>query len=249
MQNNERIYLRMSKNCSNFAAVIKKVKILIADSDLSLATVLSDYLSSRGYDAEHETDGNELLSRLLAAHYDLLLMDIVLEGMNGFKLLKEIRRQKPLLPIIILTTKTDREAQLRAFELGCDDYQFKPFTMDILICRIEAILRRTRLQEESKLRVFQLGSVSFDSVHQTLGGQHLSGRLNDLLLLLCRRQDDIVDKHLILNELWQEDNAFTARSLHVFINTLRTMLAPHGYKILAVRNRGYKLVKDENSKI
>lgn len=220
-----------------------KTRIIVCDADLSLATVLTDYLASRGYEAEYLEDGKQLLPALAASHYDLLLLDIQQEGINGFQLLKDIRREHALLPVIVLTTKTDREAQLRAFQLGCDDYQFKPFTMDILICRIEAILRRVRAQEENRQRVFTLGDKVFDSVHQTLGDQHLSGRQSDVLLLLCRRPDTVVERHFILSEVWHEDNAFTARSLSVYINALRTLLAHCGYRILAVRNRGYKLVQ------
>lgn len=220
-----------------------KTRIIVCDADLSLATVLTDYLASRGYEAEYLEDGKQLLPALAASHYDLLLLDIQQEGINGFQLLKDIRREHALLPVIVLTIKTDREAQLRAFQLGCDDYQFKPFTMDILICRIEAILRRVRAQEENRQRVFTLGDKVFDSVHQTLGDQHLSGRQSDVLLLLCRRPDTVVERHFILSEVWHEDNAFTARSLSVYINALRTLLAPCGYRILAVRNRGYKLVQ------
>jgi len=100
-----------------------------------------------------------------------------------------------------------------------------------------------RAQEENRQRVFTLGDKVFDSIHQTLDGQHLSGRQSDVLLLLCRRPDTVVERHFILSEVWHEDNAFTARSLSVYINALRTLLAPCGYRILAVRNRGYKLVQ------
>lgn len=228
---------------------MSKTRIIVCDNDLSLATVLTDYLASRNYEAEHLADGKELISVLHSSHYDLLLLDIQQETINGFQLLKDVRREYALLPVIILTAKNDRESQLRAFQWGCDDYVTKPFTMDILICRIEAILRRMRTQEENRLRVFNLGGKVFDSIRQTFDGHHLSGRQSEVLLLLCRRPDTLVERHFILREIWQEDNAFTARSLNVYINALRTLLAPCGYKILAVRNRGYKLVQSENSTI
>jgi DNA-binding response OmpR family regulator len=135
---------------------------------------------------------------------------------------------------------------MRAFQLGCDDYQFKPFTMDILICRIEAILRRVRALEENKQKIFDLNGHTFDSLHQTFDGQHLSSRESDLLLMLCRHEGDVVDRHRILSALWKEDNAFTSRSLGVFINHLRQFLTPAGYEIIAVRYRGYKLVRNEH---
>ena len=225
---------------------MNKIRLLVGDSDLSLATVLTDYLASRGYEAEHVTDGTQVLSALQAAHYDLMLLDVDITGINGFQLLRDIRRTFPILPVIVLTARTDRESQLRAFQLGCDDYQFKPFSMDILICRVEAIMRRVRIMEENRQRVFTLGDKVFDSIHQKLGDERLSGRLNELLLLLCRRQDILVERHFILSEIWKEDNAFTARSLSVFINHLRTLVRPCGYDIIAVRNRGYKLVQNEH---
>lgn len=223
-----------------------KIRIIVCDTELSLATVLTDYLESRGYEAELLTDGSQVLSALQRSHYDLMLLDVQQESVNGFQLLRDIRRSFPILPIIVLTAKNDRESQLRAFQLGCDDYQFKPFTMDILICRIEAILRRVRTQEENRQRVFDLGGYTFDSVHQTFNGKHLSGRQNEVLLLLCRRSDTLVERHFILSEVWHEDNAFSARSLSVFINALRNILQPAGYTILAVRNRGYKLVNQKS---
>ena len=220
-------------------------RILIIDGDISLSTVLSDYLMSRGYKAQAVGNGKAGLDALSDMHWDLILMELQGIEMNGFELLKNIRHRLPQLPLIILTARNDRESQLRAFQLGCDDYQTKPFSMDILICRMEAILRRIRAFEESKQRVFDLNGHLFDATHQTFDGQHMSSRESDLLLMLCRQEGNVVDKHRILSALWKEDNAFTARSLGVFINHLRHFLTPAGYQIIAVRYKGYKLVNSQ----
>ena len=217
-------------------------RILIIDGDISLSTVLRDYLVSRGYQAAMEPMGREALSRLSSEHWDIVLMELQGLGMNGYELLKGIRHRLPKLPIFILSSRSDREDQMRAFELGADDYILKPFSMDLLICRIEAVLRRIRAYEENRQKVFQLGTHTFDSVHQSLDGTHLSSRESDLLLMLCRNEGEVVDKHKILSALWKEDNAFTARSLGVYINHLRGHLRPIGYEIIAVRYKGYKLV-------
>ena len=219
-------------------------RILIIDGDISLSTVLRDYLVSRGYQAAMEPMGREALSRLSSEHWDIVLMELQGIGMNGYELLKGIRHRLPKLPIFILSSRSDREDQMRAFELGADDYILKPFSMDLLICRIEAVLRRIRAYEENRQKVFQLGTHIFDSVHQSLDGAHLSSRESDLLLMLCRNEGEVVDKHKILSTLWKEDNAFTARSLGVYINHLRGHLRPIGYEIIAVRYKGYKLVTD-----
>ena len=219
-------------------------RILIIDGDISLSTVLRDYLVSRGYQAAMEPMGREALSRLSSEHWDIVLTELQGLGMNGYELLKGIRHRLPKLPIFILSSRSDREDQMRAFELGADDYILKPFSMDLLICRIEAVLRRIRAYEENRQKVFQLGTHIFDSVHQSLDGAHLSSRESDLLLMLCRNEGEVVDKHKILSALWKEDNAFTARSLGVYINHLRGHLRPIGYEIIAVRYKGYKLVTD-----
>ena len=175
-------------------------------------------------------------------HWDTVLMELQGIGMNGYELLKNIRHREPKLPLLIVSTRSDREDQMRAFELGCDDYITKPFSIDLLICRIEAILRRVRALEENKQKIFELNGRTFDAIHQTFDGKHMSSRESELLLMLCRHENEVVDKHRILSALWKEDNAFTARSLGVFINHLRQFLTPVDYSIIAVRYRGYKLI-------
>ena len=220
-------------------------RILIIDSDVTLSTVLSDYLASRGYKTQRVSDGKAGMDLLRSGHWDALLMELQGVGMNGYDLIKEVRHLLPQIPLIVLTTRSEREDQMRAFQLGCDDYQTKPFSMDLLICRIEAVLRRAREHEENKQRIFDLNGHVFNATHQTFDGIHLSSRASDLLLMLCRNEGEVVDRHRILAALWKEDNAFTSRSLGVFINHLRKFLTPAGYEIIAVRYKGYKLVKDE----
>ena len=238
-------YLHMSFFLCTFATnlSIMTSRILVIDSDISLSTVLCDYMESRGYKAQRVSDGKAGLATLSSEHFDGVLMELQGIGMNGYELIKDIRHRLPHIPLIVLTTRADREDQMRAFQLGCDDYQTKPFSMDLLICRIEAILRRIRAFEENKQRVFELNGTVFDATHQTFGTQHMSSRESDLLLMLCRQEGEVVDKHKILSALWKEDNAFTARSLGVYINHLRGYLTPVNYEIIAVRYKGYKLVQ------
>ena len=127
----------MCNFCSTFAAIFGNMstRILIIDGDISLSTVLRDYLVSRGYQAAMEPMGREALSRLSSEHWDIVLMELQGLGMNGYELLKGIRHRLPKLPIFILSSRSDREDQMRAFELGADDYILKPFSMDLLICR------------------------------------------------------------------------------------------------------------------
>ena len=224
-------------------------KILIIDGDISLSTVLSDYLASRGYSARWVSDGKVGLDLLTAEHWDVVLTELQGLGINGYELIKDIRHREPDIPLLVLTTRSEREDQMRAFQLGCDDYQTKPFSMDILICRIEAVLRRARAKQESKQRIFDLNGHIFDATHQTFDGRHMSSRESELMLMLCRNEGEVVDKHHILSAIWKEDNAFTARSLGVYINHLRAFLTPADYQIIAVRYKGYKLVNNEPLKV
>lgn len=219
-------------------------RILIIDGDISLSTVLCDYLSSRGYKAQTASDGRKGLEALREEHWDAVLTELQGIGMNGYELLRDIRHRLPRIPLIVLTTRSDREDQMRAFQLGADDYQTKPFSMDILICRIEAVLRRVREYEESKQKLFDLNGHVFDALHQTFDGAHMPSRASELLLMLCRNEGNIVDRHRILSALWKEDNAFTSRSLGVYVNHLRHFLTPAGYTVVAVRYKGYKLVNN-----
>ncbi len=217
-------------------------RILIIDTDISLATVLTDYLLSRNYQAQFLTNGKAALELMEHTAADAVLTELHVDGINGFDLVREIRRRSPRLPLIVLTSRSEREAQIRAFQLGADDYVTKPFSMDILICRIEAVMRRVREHEENKQKVFDLNGHTFNAVRETFDSEHMSSREAALLLMLCRNEGEVVDKHAILAALWKEDNAFTARSLGVFINHLRHYLTPAGYSIIAVRYKGYKLV-------
>ena len=164
-------------------------RLLIIDTDISLATVLSDYLTSRGYQAQFLTSGKAALAAMEQKPFDVVLTELHVDGINGFDLVRELRRRYPPLPLIVLTSRIERESQIRAFKNGADDYVTKPFSMDILICRIEAILRRIRQDEENRQRVFFFffciadalpqgrrsgGQTPYTHVHME-GGQYVHG--------------------------------------------------------------------------
>ena len=163
--------------------------------------------------------------------------------MNGYELLKLIRQKSDKIPVIVLSAKTDRDDIIRAYEFGCDDYVTKPFSMDILICKIDALIRRCRVYVESEQTEWQLGDFVFDSVRQQLGDKHLSSRENDLLRMLCQNMNNLVDRNRILMSIWGEDTYFNARSLSVYVNHLRKYLGETSpIRIMSVHGKGYKLV-------
>lgn len=220
-----------------------QTNILLVDDDANLSTVLADYLRSKGYVVENATNGKEAWELLLVKRYDLVISDIMMPKMNGFELLKLLRSQYLDLPVVILTAKTDRDDVIRAYEFGCDDYVTKPFSMDILICKIEAVLRRYRLSLETEQVEWQLGDLKYDSIRQQLGDRHLSSRENDLLKMLCVNMNTLVDRNRILMSIWGADTYFNARSLSVYINHLRKYMGEGSpVRIMSVHGKGYKLV-------
>ena len=224
--------------------MLTQTNILLVEDDINLSTVLADYLRSKGYVVEQANNGAEAWDLILIKDYDLIISDIMMPKTNGYELLKLIRQKHDRLPILILSAKTDRDDIIRAYELGCDDYVTKPFSMDILICKIEAIMRRSRKYMESNQSEWLLGNLLYDSVRQQLGDQHLSTRENELLKMLCQNLNNLVDRNRILMSIWGEDTYFNARSLSVYINHLRNYLGEDNpMRIMSVHGKGYKLVQ------
>ena len=189
--------------------MLTQTNILLVEDDINLSTVLADYLRSKGYVVEQANNGAEAWDLILIKDYDLIISDIMMPKMNGYELLKLIRQKHDRLPILILSAKTDRDDIIRAYELGCDDYVTKPFSMDILICKIEAIMRRSRKYMESNQSEWLLGNLLYDSVRQQLGDKHLSTRENELLKMLCQNLNNLVDRNRILMSIWGEDRHVT----------------------------------------
>jgi DNA-binding response OmpR family regulator len=219
-------------------------RILLVESDANLSIVVADYLRSKSYIVETAKDGQEAWELIPKRHYDIVLSNITMPHVNGYELLKLIRSSFANLPVVFLSDKKDKDSIIRAYELGCDDYIFKPYSIDILTYQIEAILRRYQHNENQNQSVFDLGDLHFDSVRQMLGDQHLSTRENELLLLFCQNMNNLVERNYILMSLWGEDTYFNARSLSVYVNHLRNYLGKENpVRILSVHSKGYKMVQ------
>lgn len=226
----------------------QKTKLLLAEDDENLGLLLKEYLVAKGYDASLYPDGEAAYKGFMREHYDICILDIMMPKKDGFTLAKDIRIVNPDIPVIFLTAKNMKEDVLEGFKLGADDYITKPFSMEELIMRIEAILRRTSLESQSNAQpVFTLGRYTFDTRKQTLAqGEDvvkLTTKESDLLKLLCQNANKILERNYALRSIWIDDNYFNARSMDVYITKLRKHLKDEPtVEIINVHGKGYKLI-------
>ncbi len=226
----------------------KEHKILLAEDDENLGMLLSEYLQAKGYETDLAPDGEEAYTLFVSKNdYDLCVFDVMMPKKDGFTLAKEIRMLNANVPIIFLTAKTMKDDILQGFKAGADDYLAKPFSMEELILRIEAILRRTAGGQATAQDTYQLGKITFDTQKQQLScGNNiikLTTKESELLKLLCINANQVLERNLALKTIWVDDNYFNARSMDVYITKLRKHLKDDPtVEILNVHGKGYKLV-------
>ena len=226
----------------------QKTKLLLAEDDENLGLLLKEYLIAKGFDAELFPDGEAAYKGFMKAHFDICILDIMMPKKDGFSLAKDIKAVNPDIPIIFLTAKNLKDDVIEGFKLGADDYITKPFSMEELIFRIEAILRRTSLESTAVMEpVFTLGKFTFDTRKQTLmdGDKtvKLTTKESDLLKLLCQNANKVLERNYALKSIWIDDNYFNARSMDVYITKLRKHLKDEpSVEIINVHGKGYKLI-------
>ncbi len=223
------------------------VRILLAEDDESLGSLLQEYLRARKFDTDWVMNGEKAFRSFEKNHYDLCILDIMMPIKDGFTLATEIRMVDSGMPIIFLTAKSMKEDILEGFVHGADDYITKPFSMEELIFRIEAILRRTKGTVDGKNICQKIGKYDFDAMKQTLSiGDHiqnLTTKETELLKLLCNNRNRILERNFALKAIWYDDNYFNARSMDVYITKLRKYLKEDiSVQIINVHGKGYKLM-------
>ena len=202
-----------------------KMRILLCEDEESLGMLVREYLQAKGYDAELYLDGEAGYRAFTKSKFDMCLLDVMMPKMDGFALAREIRLVNSEIPIIFLTAKNLKDDILEGFKLGADDYLTKPFSMDELVYRMEAILRRVKSKEQKNLTRFQLGKFIFDTQRQTLTIGEKQTKLTtkecELLTMLCVHANDVLEREVALKTIWVDDNYFNARSMDVYITKLR----------------------------
>jgi len=227
---------------------MKKISILLAEDDPNLGQLLKNYLIARDYETTLVTDGAQAMQIFRKDRYQLCLLDVMMPELDGFTLAREIRALDPHIPVIFLTAKNLKEDVIEGFKSGADDYLTKPFSMEELLYRIEAILRRlSGKQSEPPATSYSIGKFTFDVTKQLLTfndqSQKLTTKESELLELLCRHRNEVLERNFALKSIWIDDNYFNARSMDVYITKLRKYLSrDKTVEILNIHGKGYKLL-------
>lgn len=225
---------------------MKNTKILLAEDDVNLGNLLCDYLKAKGYETVLASNGDEAFNLFAKGGFNLCLFDVMMPIKDGFTLAKEIRKINETIPIIFLTAKSMKEDTLQGFQSGADDYISKPFSMEELLARITAVLRRSMPQQkEEETHLFAIGKYQFDYQKRLLNlngkEQKLTSKENELLKLLCINQGKMLERTYALKAIWEDDNYFNARSMDVYIAKLRKLLNEDDrIEIMNVHGRGFR---------
>lgn len=224
----------------------EKVKILLAEDDTSLGTVLSNFLKAKSFDVTLCVDGEIALKRYKEAIFDFVILDVMMPVKDGFTVAKEIRKTDTEIPILFLTAKSMKEDKLSGFDAGADDYMTKPFAMEELLARINAILKRS-YKEGKKETTFKIGDIDYDYLTQTIDVKgdksKLTTKENELFYLLVKNKDEVLDRNDALKHVWGDDNYFNGRSMDVYITKLRKYLSTsEKVEIMNVHGKGFRLL-------
>lgn len=226
----------------------KEVRILLAEDDINLGQLLQTFLKSKGFAVSLAQNGQIAFDKFSKNEYDFCIFDVMMPEMDGFTLAKEVREINKQVPILFLTAKSMKNDKLEGFSVGADDYLTKPFAMEELLARINAILRRTEsVITENQLDEVMIGTIKYEPDYRLLHLQEevkkLTTKENQLLQLLVKNKNEILDRNATLRAIWGDDNYFNGRSMDVYIAKLRKLLKEDPtIEIMNVHGKGFKLV-------
>lgn len=225
-----------------------KLRILLAEDDKNLGMVLKTFLEAKGYFVTLCADGEEALQAFYSSPYDFCIFDVMMPVKDGFTLARQIRKTDKKIPILFLTAKSLPEDKLKGFNAGADDYLTKPFSMEELLARIKAIVRRAgSTAEEFPHQIYTLGNYLFDYTAQLLRmgdkEQKLTSKEANIMKILADNPNEVVDRTVILRTVWDSDSYFNARSMDVYLSRLRKYLQHDpDVQIINIHGVGFKLV-------
>jgi DNA-binding response OmpR family regulator len=226
-----------------------KVKILLVEDDANLGTILKEYLIVKNFDVVHSLNGEDALKVFSKNKFDICLLDVMMPKIDGFTLANSIRSISDT-PFIFLTAKSMLDDKLEGLKLGADDYITKPFSMEELILRINAVLKRSLRHNENHSKTeIQIGNYKFNFDTRTLclesRRQKLTSKEAELLNLLCIKKNELLERTEALKKIWKDDSYFTSRSMDVYVTKLRNYLkGDPRIQIINVHGSGFKLIID-----
>ncbi len=224
----------------------QKINILLAEDDKNLGVILKKYLEVKDMPVTLCANGEEALEAFRNGVFNFCIFDVMMPQMDGFTLSTEIRKIDKRVPIIFLTAKTTKKDVIEGFSLGADDYITKPFSMDELLARIQAVFKRASFDAPAST-TFKLGSYTFDVMRHLLikgdESRKLTSKEADLLLLLCENMNETLERTTALNKVWYEDTYFNARSMDVYITKLRKFFKDEPkVELVNIHGVGFKLI-------
>ena len=224
------------------------MKILLLEDDPNLGLILQEHLTMNGFEVVLCVDGEEGTRQFGQDTFDLCLVDVMMPRKDGFTFVREIRQSDVDTPMIFLTARSLREDRITGFKAGCDDYITKPFSVEELLLRIKAVLRRSGKGPADEMpTLFEFGDFVFDARIQELrrGEQErrLTARESELLQLLCHHLNQTLTRSTALKKIWGDDGYFSGRSMDVYISKLRKYLADDDrVEIIGVHGKGFRLI-------
>jgi DNA-binding response OmpR family regulator len=225
----------------------QNVSLLLAEDDENLGQLLHTFLKTKGFEVELARNGKIAFEKFTSSSFDFCIFDVMMPVMDGFTLAKEIREIDRKVPILFLTAKAMKEDKLEGFAIGADDYLAKPFSMEELLARITAILRRVEVKSTEDTAHLKVGKINYEPelrlLHLEDGTKKLTTKENQLLQLLVKNENEILDRQATLRAIWGDDNYFNGRSMDVYIAKLRKLLKEDpAIEIMNVHGKGFKFI-------
>ncbi|EEP28082.1 response regulator receiver domain protein [Shuttleworthella satelles DSM 14600] len=222
-------------------------KIMVVDDEMRIRKIVRDFLVRDGYDVVEAQDGEEALDLFYQDHeIGLIILDVMLPKLSGFDVAREIRETSKV-PIVILTAKSDEQDELQGFDIGVDEYISKPFSPKTLVARVQAILRRSGVEEQAKL--LEAGGIRLDFVAHTVtvDGREimLSAKEFELLAYFMENRGIALSREKILNSVWDYDYFGDARTIDTHVKKLRAKIGEKGSYIRTIWGMGYKFEVSE----
>lgn len=223
--------------------------ILIVEDNADLAFGLRNNLEIEGYSVEVASDGKEALARVRDFDPDLIILDLMMPGMDGYRVLKAMREDGDSTPVLILSARGEETDKVRGFRLGADDFVTKPFSLLELLARVEALLRRSQPQPQgSEHEIYRFDDIEVDVEAQSVTRAGtlvpITHREFSLLLALLRRRGAVVSRHDLMREVWGHRGAVLSRTVDTHIMELRRKLEDDPAEprhIITIRKSGYRL--------